>query len=163
MAERRGNEPARFVRYSELDPEEAARMRVMVARVEAESAATSADHAEAQPVRYAIGAGALPGNSAAVLVLTAQGRTIVLAPDADDRVLAMADAALDRLEGTAGHRLVLVARDGSFTPMGTPGRVRLDLTIPVSSHDYLTRPMRDRARSRPAVEIAGVGAVHFVD
>jgi hypothetical protein len=41
--------------------------------------------------------------------------------------------------------------------------MRLDLTIPVSTHDYLMRPMRDRARSRPPVEIVGVGPVHFVD
>jgi len=162
MTERRGNEPARFVRYSELDPQEAARMRAMVARAEDESAATNPS-ADAGPVRYAIGAGALPGNSAAVLVLTPQARTIVLAPDGDDRVLAMADAALNRVEGVAGHRLVLIARDGSFTTRGTPGRVRLDLTIPVSTQDYLTRPMRDLARSRPTVEIAGVGPVHFVD
>jgi hypothetical protein len=123
----------------------------------------NADRADARPVRYAISAGALPGNSAAVLVLSDQTRILVLAPDGDDRVLAMADAASDRIEGAAGYRLVLVARDGSFTTRGMPGRIRLDLKIPVSTHDYLTRPMRDRARSRPTVEIVGVGPVHFVD
>ena len=138
-------------------------MRAMVARAEEEAAAADVGDANAQPVRYAISAGVLPGNRAAVLVLADQARTIVLAPDGDDRVLAMADAALDRILGAAGRRVVLVARDGSFTTTGTPGRVRLDLTIPVSTHDYLTRPMRDRARSKPAVEIAGVGPVHFVD
>lgn len=163
MAERRGNESARLVRYEELDPEEARRMRAMVARAEEAITAAEADRADANPVRYAISAGALPGNSVAALVRGENTRIVVLAPDGDDRVLALADAALDRLALVEGPHLVLISRDGSVTGMGSPQIARLDLNIPVSTRQFLTRPMYDRALARPAVEIAGIGAVHFVD
>ena len=84
MPERRGSEPAAFVRYDELHPDEARRMRAMVARAEQEASGMGTDPADASSVRYAISAGPLPGNSIATLVIEGGVRVVVLGPDADD-------------------------------------------------------------------------------
>jgi hypothetical protein len=158
-------EPARFVRYDEMEPARAAAIRKGVAHAAARSPART--QPTLPPVRYGVSVQPLERHSVAIVLRDAAGAMIILTPAADDRALALADAALARDVAReprlAIRRVMAVDRNGIVHDLSTDTFTQVDLRMPGEARSILTAPMITRARSRPAQMVPGVGAVKFID
>jgi hypothetical protein len=167
-----GGAHTRFVRFEDMDPEQAERMRDMIARAEKmpEPAPVRLrrERNELHPVQYAVAANPLPGGAVAAVVRDARSapaRLIVISRNADDLALYLADAALDQDEEAVpnpiARRLVLVAADRRIVTHAERGTEigTLDATFPASPGRELTAPLIHAAERGRTLQVAGVGLV----
>jgi hypothetical protein len=164
--------PNRFISFEEMAPEEAERMRDMIARAEKapEPASVRArrERNELQPVQYAVTDERLPEGAVAAVVRDPSAtlaRLVVLSRNAGDVALYLADATLDQDEKAVpnppARRLVFVTADrrlviqkGRGTEIGT-----LDVTLPASPGRELTAPLVQAADRGRTIQVAGIGPV----
>lgn len=167
----------RFVRFEDMEPEQARRAREILARAEAraEDPAVRRRRAlnETHPVRHAVSDGALPAGAVAVVIRDPASewpRVVVLSRhSATDEALALADAALERDERAvpepAGRRVLRVGWDRHVTTEAPTEveRTLLDLRHPHPTERWLMTPLLNAAERNPAVHIDGVGTVRFAE
>jgi hypothetical protein len=169
-----GGAPNRFIRFEDMDPEEAGRMRDMIARAEKAPVPASVqarrERNKLQPVRYGLSDQPLPGGAVAAVLREPEPepmRLVVISRRADDRALFMGDIALDRDEDAVaeprGSRLILVAADGTVVTQTSAGShpAQLDVSIPDSCSRELIAPFLRAAEATPPVFVPGIGSVRI--
>lgn len=160
----------RFIRFEDMEPEQARRMRDLIARAERarEPASVKArrERNARHPVRYAVADERLPDGAVAAVVRdphSVPARLVVISRDADDLALYLADAARDRDEAAIasphGRRLVLVMADQRLIIKSEIGSEAgtLDLLIPNPPGRELTALLLRAAAGGHAIRIAGIG------
>lgn len=127
---------------------------------------------ERYPVRYAVSAETFPEGTSALIVHDPHSqwpRTVVLSPFADDRALAMADAALAYAEEHApvvqDRRILRVTSQGDVYPHAGESDLcfALDLYFPGSTNSNIVGPFLRAAERGHVIDIGGAGRARVAE